>query len=534
MPERSVVGLRLALAVCLAVSAFTPAVAAAEEPEGGDTAGASSAGAPPNIVLILADDLGYSDISPYGSEIDTPNLQRLAEGGIRFTQMHNTSKCYPSRATLLTGVYAQQCDMWNAHNGINHAVTLGEALGSAGYRTIAVGKHHSKQNLYHRGFDHYYGLRDGASNHFNPGAQRPSDPGKPAQKRPNRAFCFDEKTVRRWTPEDPDYYTTDTFTDWAIELIGKSEEKEDDQPFFLYLAYTAPHDPLQAWPEDIAKYEGRYDAGYAAVRKARYRRQIQMGLLDREHYPLSKPTHRAWDELSEKERQDQARRMEVYAAMIDRMDQNIGRLLDHLRETGELENTLIMFASDNGASAETVRIGSGPIGSMTRWASLGEDWANVGNTPFRYYKNYSYQGGVCTPFIAWWPGVIEPGTITDRMSHFIDIMPTLVDITEATYPQRRDGEKVVPMQGRSLLPVLRGKETRRGGPLFWEWSNGQAVYHDGWKLVKEGNKAPWQVFHLSEDRTETHNLADKRPQLVESLEGVWETWWKETKKYRKN
>jgi arylsulfatase len=491
----------------------------------------------PNIVFILTDDLGYSDIEPYGAvKVQTPHLQQLAEQGMRFTQMHNTSKCFPSRAALLTGVYAQQNDMWQTHGNIDHAVTMGRVLKDAGYRTIAVGKHHGDQNLYNLGFDHYYGLRDGASNYFNPGKQRASDPGQPAHKDwaypPGRKFCFDEKTISGFTPDDPDFYMTDDFTDWAIDLMRKHEDEQ--KPMFLYLAYTAPHDPLHAWPADIAKYEGKFDAGYAAIRQARYQRQLAMGLIDESSYPLSEATHRDWEKLSDSEKRDQARRMEVYAAMIDRLDQNIGRLMDYLKATGELENTVIMFASDNGASAEMVRIGSGKIGSMTRWASLGKDWANVGNTPFRYYKNFSYQGGIATPFIVRWPGVVAPDSRTDYMSHFVDVMPTVVDIADANYPAEHDGDPVVSMQGESLVPVLKGKtDEQRQGPIYWQWSDGRAIYDQGWKLVTEGEDN-WQLYDLRQDRTETNNLLEQKPQRVEGLKQKWQQWWQQTAEYRED
>lgn len=484
----------------------------------------------PNIVLILADDLGYSDISPYGSEIETPHLQRLAERGMRFTLMHNTSKCFPSRAELLTGTYAQQSHMHDEPGEFENSIMLGEVLGRAGYRTLFVGKHHGTDNPYDWGFDHYWGLRDGAANYFNPGEQRAVDPGEPAQKdwAYPRTFVFDDSTVAPFTPEE-DYYSTDTWTDWSLELLRQYEEEQN--PFFLYLSYQAPHDPLQAPSEAIEKYKGMYDKGYGAIREARYERLVESGLIDPESYPLSEPTHRDWDTLSTEERDDQARRMEVYAAMIDRMDQNIGRIIDYLRSREELENTLFMFASDNGASAEIVRIGEGPIGSVTRWASLGEDWANVANTPFRYYKNYSYQGGVATPFIVHWPRVVEPDSKSEYVSKFTDIMPTLLDITGATYPDTYKGDKVAEMQGRSLLPVLKGKKGNRSGPIFNSWQDGRSVYRDGWKLIQQG-KGDWELYDLQEDRTETTDLADERPSLLEDLSSTWREWYDGTAKYR--
>lgn len=484
----------------------------------------------PNIVLILADDLGYSDISPYGSEIETPHLQRLAEGGMRFTLMHNTSKCFPSRAELLTGTYAQQSHMHDEPGTFENSVMAGEVLSRAGYRTLFVGKHHGTDNPSNWGFDHYWGLRDGAANYFNPGEKRPVDPGEPAQKdwAYPRTFVFDDSIAAPFTPEKG-YYGTDTWTDWSLELLQRYEGEES--PFFLYLSYQAPHDPLQAPEETIEKYDGMYDEGYSAIREARYDRLVESELIDEETFPLSEPTHRDWDTLSTEEREDQARRMEVYAAMIDRMDQNIGRLIDYLEEAGELENTLIMFASDNGASAEVVQIGDGPIGSVTRWASLEEDWANVGNTPFRYYKNYSYQGGVATPFIVRWPGVVEPESTTDYVGKFTDIMPTLIDITGAQYPETYKGDSVVAMQGQSLLPVLRGQQRQREGPIFNKWSDGKSVYRNGWKLVQQG-EGEWELYDLREDRTETTNRAGERPSMVEDLSSTWQEWYDSTAQYR--
>lgn len=494
-------------------------------------AGSSGSGGDrPNIIFILADDLGFADLSPYGAGIDTPNLQQLAEGGMSFTQMHNTSKCFPSRACLLTGLYAQQANMHDSPGKFENSVFFGEVLRQAGYRTLFIGKHHGTDNPYNWGFHHYRGLRDGAANYFNPGEKRPFDPGEPAQKdwAYPRTFCFDDEVVAPFTPEKG-YYGTDTWTDWALELLRQYED--EDRPFCLYLSYQAPHDPLQAWPEDIKKYEGRFDEGYAAIRQERYRRQLESGLLNEDSFPLSEDTHRDWEDLSKKEREDQARRMEVYAAMIDRLDQNIGRVLNYLRQRGEMENTIIMFASDNGASAEVVKIGDGPIGTMTRWASLGQDWANVGNTPFRYYKNYSYEGGTCTPLIVHWPGVVEPGSTTHYISHFIDIMPTLVDIAGADYPDSYRGHEVLPMQGTSLLPILKGDERRREGPLFWKWRNGRAIYREGWKLIEQGGGG-WELYDLRNDRTETNDLAGERPELVKELARRWKKWYKGTAKYR--
>jgi len=475
----------------------------------------------PNIVFILADDLGYSDIGAYGSEIATPNLDRLADNGMRFTRMHNTGKCFPSRAVLLTGLYAQQVEMHESPGDFRNPIMFGQVLKDAGYRTLYVGKHHGTDSPYEWGFDHYRGLRDGAANYFNPGRQRLSDPGPPAQKEEYypRTFVFDDSLVAPFTPPD-DYYGTNTWTDWALELLTRYEEEED--PFLLYLSYQAPHDPLQAPEEDIEKYAGVYEQGYQAIAHARYQRQLESGLLD-ERYPRSEPGYRNWESLSDSAKTDQARRMQVYAAMIDNMDQNIGRLIQKLKEMGKWEHTLFMFASDNGASAEVVEIGEGPIGSITRWASLKEDWANVANTPFRLYKNYSHQGGIATPFIVHWPaGIFASGRVDHTLIHFIDIMPTFVELTGADYPDRYKGDPVPPMEGVSLVPLFRKQTIQREKPFYYDWAKGSAVQTDRWKLVRWEQE--WELYDMENDRTETTNLSGEHPDIAEDLKNKWEEW----------
>lgn len=482
----------------------------------------------PNIILICVDDMGWSDLGCYGSEINTPHIDRLAENGMRFTQFHNTSKCFPSRACLLTGVYAQQ-------NGYSHsfmqpfvnAVTLGEVLQEAGYITLWSGKHHGLENPVTMGFDHYYGLKDGACNHFNPGVRREGE-GVPARKGPEgnkkeRAWCIDNQVYSPYTPEAKDFYTTDYFTSYALDWL--EVYKADERPLFLYMAYTAPHDPLMAWPEDIARYAGVYDVGYAAIRKGRYEKQLEMGLID-STYRLSDATHEEWEQLSEEVRKEEARKMEVYAAMIDRLDQNIGRLIAKLVETGRVDDILILFVSDNGASAEIVNIEDdyGEIGSMTRWSSLGQSWANVSNTPFRYYKNYSFEGGINTPLIATWPCEIEHGSFSRFPGHFIDIMATLVDISGAEYPEVFNGDNITPMQGLSLLPAFMGKDKQRKQPLFWEWRNGQAVREGDWKLVREGLKLEWDLYNISSDPGEMNNMATTFPEKVREMESLFLQW----------
>lgn len=483
-----------------------------------------STGIKPNILLILADDLGWSDIGCYGSEVATPNLDKLAAEGIRFTNFHNTSKCFPSRAALITGVYAQDCGYNESfRDPLRNAATIGEVLQPAGYLTYWSGKHHGIENPFHRGFTRFYGLKDGACNHFNPGLQRENE-AEPAQKK-MRQWCIDSVEYFPYTPEQSDFYTTDYFTNYAIEFVAEADRK--NKPFFLYLAYTAPHDPLMAWPDDISKYRGKYDEGYEVIRERRYQKQLASGLID-STYKLSDPTYRSWDALDPDEQKLETEKMEVYAAMIDRMDQNIGRLLEELKKSGQLDNTVIFFLSDNGASAEMVVLDddndSGIPGAMDRWLSLGADWANVGNTPYRFYKNYSYEGGINTPLVVWWPGKINQGLITRFIGHVIDLMPTIVEISGAIYPEAIHGEPVTPMRGTSLLPVFSDCSIKRDNILFWEWSDGQAAYLNDWKIVKQGRDNDWDLYNTYNDPTETRNLAAINSDKVAEMAGYFKNW----------
>lgn len=427
----------------------------------------------PNVVIILVDDMGWSDISPYGGEIETPNLQSLADEGIRFTRAYNTSKCNPSRTSLLTGLYPEQAGIVNDPDVMTHHRTIGEVLGSAGYRTLAVGKHHGLDNLYDLGFDRYWGLRDGACNHFNPGLRREGEPEPGLPTNVTTRYWADDDLV--FGARDPDYqhyfpagfYSTDAFTDKALEFLD--QYGSEPAPFLLYLAYTAPHTPIQAWPEDIAKYDGVYDAGYAAIRQARYERQLASGLIDAARYPLSPSDHRNWASLSDEQKADQIHRMQVYAAMIDRIDQGIGKVIDKIKTLGKLDNTLILFASDNGAANQTPEYGSGEIGTVGRYTHVGPDWANVSNTPFRNYKTYSHEGGINTPLIAFWPdGITAPGRTVEDPVHFIDFMPTLIELSGASFdPVSPRDEGLHPLPGLSIAPALRGEALDPNRTLHW-------------------------------------------------------------------
>ena len=476
----------------------------------------------PNVVLILADDMGFSDLGCYGGEISTPNLDQLAADGLRFTQFYNTSKCFPSRACLLTGCYAQRVGMDQAPVSLTAGVTLGEVLSAAGYRTLMSGKHHGTENLFERGFERCFTLRDGACNHFNPGPRREGELA-PAQKRAKRTWCFDGETVQPYAAPQG-FYTTDAFTDHALGFLTE-RDPDDERPFFLYLAFTAPHDPLQAWPEDIDRYKGRYDDGWQAIRERRYRRQQQSGLLGG-NVGLSKAEFGDWEELDAAARATEARRMEVYAAMIHCLDRNVGRLIAALKARGELENTLILFASDNGASSEVVEIGEGEIGAIDRWSSQKGRWANVSNTPFSKYKNFSHEGGITSPLIAHWPAGIEArGGMVRTPAHFIDILPTLLDLADGTYPERHGGTEVIPADGVSLVPLLQGKSLERARPLYWSWGRSAALRQGPWKIVRPRTKgALWRLHDMRTDRAESVDLADSHPERLAAMTALWEAW----------
>ncbi|MEI7851066.1 MAG: arylsulfatase [Kiritimatiellales bacterium] len=479
----------------------------------------------PNILIILVDDMGYSDIGCYGSEIKTPNIDRLAANGMKFSQMYNTAKCYPTRTSLLTGVYYQRTDKSSFPN----TATLGEVLRPAGYHTLWSGKHHANFNPVTRGFEHYYGMIGGAENHINPwGSSIPGQPA-PASKGKGGPWMDDLKQISPWQTVK---YDTDGFTDRGLKWLDEYEK--DGKPFLLYMAYTAPHWPLQAWPEDIAKYKGVYDGGYDAVRQARYERQIKLGLIDPATSPLppieygkKKPK---WDDLSPDERKLEAMRMEIYAAMVDRVDQNVGRLIKKLEDQGKLDNTLIMFLSDNGACAEGPKVknadSNAPMGSVSSFVSYGQNWASVGNTPLRKWKTDSFEGGVCTPLVVHWPAVIKPQTGWNREpAHLIDIMPTLVAVSGAEYPGASKESNIPPMDGVSLLPAFKGEAIARSKPLFFQFTKGSAIRDGQWKLVRSG--ATWELYDLATDRTETHNLAATRPELVKQMDAAWLAWWKD-------
>jgi arylsulfatase A-like enzyme len=486
--------------------------------------GASSAERPehPNVIVILADDLGFSDIGCYGSEIATPNLDRLAQRGVRFTQFYNSARCCPSRTALLTGLYNHRAgvgDMVNhrvvpEYQGYlnDRCVTIAEALRPAGYRTAMAGKWHVGEDRPHwptdRGFEHYFGLISGASSYW--------------EQSPGRQFVWNDKP---YTPEPGKFYSTDAFTDHAVQYIDQYARGRD--PYFVYLAYTAPHWPLHAWPEDIAKYRGKYRIGWDRLRLERHERQKRMGLVDA-RWPLTPRDEQvpAWETVKDPDAWDLS--MSVYAAQIDRMDQGIGRVLRKVEETGKADNTLILFLADNGGcheekiAGEQVGVPPGPRGSFT---SYGRPWANASNTPFRLFKHWVHEGGIASPLIASWPAVVKKtGGLHHDPAHIIDVMATCMDVAGAKYPATHRGNAVAPLDGLSLAPTFRGQRRTLHDALFWEHEGNKAVRKGKWKLVSRFEKRTWELYDLDADRSEVHDLAAQEPDRVREMTALYDAW----------
>ncbi len=464
----------------------------------------------PNIVVIVCDDMGFSDLGCYGGEIDTPNLDKLAADGLRFTDFHNNAKCSETRASILTGLWHQQSQNLKKPGH----VTLAEVLRSAGYRTLMSGKWHVASTPPQRGFDRYFGFLSGAINFFT---------GIDWQTGENLMRLDDQ------VYDVPDgFYSTDAFTDFAIEFLD--EDRQSDQPFFLYLAHNAPHFPLHALPEDIAKYQGKYKVGWDVIRKQRYEKLRRLGLID-DTWRLSMrdPKVEPWDSMTQQQIEFLEPMMTVYAAMVDRLDQNIGRLVDHLRQRGELDNTLILFFSDNGACPyqrlNTPGVQPGPAESDIAYDAR---WANMCNTPLRLYKQYAHEGGTATPMIVHWPaGIEEKGELRSFPSHLVDLMPTVVELSGADYPTSVDGQPILPMEGVSLLPALAAEKKRRDKPMFWEFSGNHAVRDGKWKLVAQRSK-DWELYDLSTDRCETKNLIEQYPRQAKRLAKAYDAWAERT------
>jgi len=494
----------------------------------------------PNIILIMADDMGYSDLGCFGGEILTPNLDRLAANGIRFTQFYNASRSCPSRASLLTGCYPHQTGIGHmTSTPENHSqhdlsvpgyrgalnqscVTIAEVLKEAGYSTLMTGKWHlgiadSTEWPLNRGFEKFYGLLPGASNFFKPESPR------------GITFMNDPVII-----EDENYYTTDAFTDYAIRLIGESREESPENPFFLYLAYTAPHWPLHAPPEVVKKYRGKYMNGWAVLRENRFARMKQMGLIDPE-WELSPQDSRDWDSLDGERKEEMDLRMAIYAAMIDRMDWNIGRLTGYLEEKGMMENTVIIFLSDNGACAEFAELGSGPaeqLGTEEGYVlSYGQAWANASNTPFREYKHWVHEGGISTPLIVHWPEGI-PANRRGKMEsgHGIlpDIMASCIELAGTEYPSEYAGKSVTALSGKSLVPLLKGEDiVLHPEPVFWEHEGNSGVRLGKYKLVQKWEKdlpGRWELYDMETDRTENNDLSAELPDKVNEMDRMYDEW----------
>lgn len=516
----------------------------------------------PNIVVILVDDMGYSDIGCYGSEIHTPNLNRMADRGVRFTQMYNGARCCPTRASLLTGLYAQQAGVGHminnrkvgpAYQGYlrDDCVTLGEAMQLGGYKTLYCGKWHASPGIpiigapvaqpgepgnpypLSRGFDRFWGTLAGCGNFFYPHALMDQD-------RPIRV-------------EDEGFYYTDAIGEKSCEMIESAVSEE--RPFLLHVCYTAPHWPLHARPEDIEKYRGTYRRGWDHFRTARYEEMKRQGILDASweisprdtdsrDYADDSPARQEWEDL----------RMAVYAAQVESMDRSVGTILDKLTEHGIEDNTLVMFMSDNGGCAEFLNedgdnrswpgmyaraVPEGmdcTVGNIEGLEPGGPDtymsydlpWANVSNTPFRMYKHWVHEGGIGTPLVCQWPDGIEGGRIVHQPCHIIDVMATCLELAGINYPGEYKGEAIQPLEGESLVPLLRGNDRwQRERPLFWEHEGNCAVRDGQWKLVSktvDGRNGPWELYDMLADRTELNDLADREPERLRRMVAMYKEW----------
>lgn len=522
----------------------------------------------PNIIVMMADDMGWSDIGCYGGEIQTPNLNGLAANGVRFTQFYNTGRCCPTRACLMTGTYPHQA-------GIGHMMgpkgnlpgyrgdlgkdvrTIAEVVKPAGYSTYMAGKWHVTPHVRpdtpkynwprQRGFDRFYGTIHGAGSFYDPNSLTREN------------TLISPLNDLEYQPET--YYYTHAIADHASRYIR--EHKGKDNPFFIYVAFTAPHWPMHAMEKDVKKYDGVYDKGWDAIRQARYERQTKMGLINKDWAMTPRDSRSApWENAQDKEWD--IRNMEVYAAMVDALDQGVGGIIQSLKETGQFDDTLLLFLADNGGCAEGMGRGNGtsyrdkkdpesikpmdkdelqldmiPVrtrdgrvvrqgkevmaGGPDTYIGYGLSWANTSNTPFREYKHYVHEGGISSPLIAHWPKGIDTtrhGKLEHQPGHLIDIMATCVDLSGAKYPTK----DVVPMQGVSLAPAFNGNGIGREAPIFWEHEGNRAMRDGKWKLVAKGANSPWELYDIEADRTELNDLAEKDPARLAKMAQTWEDW----------
>jgi arylsulfatase len=491
----------------------------------------------PNVLLILADDLGFSDVGCYGGEIATPNLDALAQGGLRFTQFYNTARCWPTRAAALTGYYAQQVrrdtvpGVRSGAQGVRPAWArlLPELLRPLGYRSYHSGKWHVDGARLAGGFDRSYSIED-HNTYF-----APRDHFEDDQKLPG-------------VPTNGDFYVTTAIADHALKCLREHAEKFRDRPFFHYLCFTAPHFPLQAPPREIARYRDVYRQGWDAVRAERWRRLKALGLVSHALPPLERdvgpPYHFTnalarlgpgetnrpvpWRDLTEAQRDFQSAKMAIHAAMIDRMDREIGRVLAQLRAMGAWENTLVLFLSDNGASAEIMVRGGGhdpaaPPGSTRTFLCLGPGWSSAANTPFRRHKTWAHEGGIATPLIAHWPrGIHARGELRRAPAHVIDLAPTILELAGGTWPATWEGQAVPPPPGKSLVPLFAKDGALTRDCLWWLHEGNRALRVGDWKLVAAGTNAAWELYDLKRDRGEQRDLAAQRPAKVRELSQLWQ------------
>lgn len=491
----------------------------------------------PNIILIMADDMGYSDIGSYGGEVETPNLDGLAKEGIRYKQFYNAARCCPTRAALMTGLYPHQAGMgWMAaadlgtpayQDDLNkESVTIAEVLKTAGYSTMMTGKWHLTNERkidgrvtdswpHQRGFERYFGIVPGGANYFTP-------------------TLYSNNTTYK-APKD--FYLTHAISDTSVRYIREHRAARKDKPFFMYVAYTAPHWPLHALQKDIDKYKERYTKGWDAFRQERFARQKAMGLVPQNAVLSPRDTTvPAWEELSEEKKKEMAMRMAIYAAQIDAMDQGIGKIVGELKQQGILDNTLIFFLSDNGACAEFISSGKSKevTGTAETFESYRIDWANVSSTPFREYKHYTYEGGIATPLIVHWPKGIHSklkNSFVAEYGHLSDIMATCVEVANAKYPAVYGGHKITPMVGRSLVPHFKGASNKRG-KVYWEHEANIALRDGKWKMVaktdegKELDKKTIQLFDMDADPTEMNDLSARYPERVNAMFADWMLWAK--------
>lgn len=489
----------------------------------------------PNILLILVDDMGYSDIGCFGGEVQTPNIDRLMREGVGMTDFYNTARCCPTRASLLTGLHPHQTGIGHmthspqkppeptglfGYRGFlnRNCVTMAEALRQGGYHTYMAGKWHLGQDTkdkwpLQRGFDRFYGILAGSCNYFKPRGLRGIFSGNE----------YDE-------PKG-DYYTTDAFTDYALRFMKESPEGE---PFFLYLAYNAPHWPLQAPEADVRKYKEFFMRGWDALRPERYERMKKLGIIDGK-WQLSAPNEEIprWDSLSEEKQREMAYRMAVYAAQIDRVDQNVGRVLEYLDQTGQADNTLIFFLSDNGGCAEGGILGRGNGYEVNKadldgnFISYGMAWANLSNTPYRMYKCFIHEGGMATPMIMRWPrGLKNPGRINKDACYLPDVMPTVLEAAGCDYPTEYKGNAIPPLVGKSMMPILADEAFEPHEYMYWEHQDNCAIRQGRWKGIQKYDTDVWELYDLENDRSETRDLAQEHPEIVKRLSDKWHAWAK--------